>query len=68
MNDSRDEMKYLSMLSVEMENDDKDNVPSEISQSGIMNSYSINKTFTKEEIYKNLYYNAKYVPDKFEKM
>jgi WD40 repeat protein len=67
-NYSADALKFLNMLPVEFDRDDKDNLPTEISQSLLLNSNSFNRYFTREEMYNILLFKAKYVPEKIDRL
>ena len=67
-NYSADALKFLNMLPVEFDQDDKDNLPTEISQSLMLNSNSFNRYFTREEMYNILLFKARYVPEKIDRL
>jgi len=67
-NYSADALKFLNMLPIEFDQDDKDNMPSEISQSLLLNSNSFNKYYSREEMYNILLFKARYVPEKIDRL
>ena len=67
-NYSAEALKILNMLPVEFDQDDKDNLPSEISQSFLLNSNSFNKNYSREELFNILLFKPKYIPEKIDRL
>jgi len=67
-NYSSDAMKLLNMLPIEFDQDDKENLPTEISQSLLLHSNSFNKYYSREEMINILLFKPKYIPEKNDRL